>query len=154
MLTTELSAQQLEHLKQLCDKAGITLTHQRLEIFRELMAVRGHPSAEHIYKKLQEKIPMIALDTVYRTLATFHELGLVKKLHVMNERTLFDTNLDIHHHFICTQCKKVEDIYWSDFDKTILPAMVEQVGRVQSRHLELHGICMSCLDKSEKEKAA
>jgi Fur family transcriptional regulator, peroxide stress response regulator len=154
MPTTELSTQQLGQLKQLCEEAGIKLTHQRLEIFKELMVVRDHPSAESIHKKLQEKLPMIAIDTVYRTLTTFDELGLVKKLHVMNERTLFDTNLEIHHHFICTRCKKVEDIYWSDFDKTMLPAMVEKIGKIQSRHLELHGVCNSCLERSKKDKEA
>ncbi len=148
MVDGKLNKQQLEQLKQLCNEAGIKLTHQRLEIFRELMAVSDHPSAELIHKRLHQKLPTIAIDTVYRTLATFNELGLVKKLHIMNERTLFDTNLDIHHHFICLSCKKVSDIYWSDFDNTMLPGVVEGMGMVQSRHLEIHGVCNSCLNKA------
>lgn len=148
MVNGKLSKQHLEQLKQLCNEAGIKLTHQRLEIFRELLSVSDHPSAERIYKRLHQKLPTIAIDTVYRTLATFDELGLVKKLHIMNERTLFDTNLNIHHHFICTRCKEVKDIYWSDFDNTTLPGVVEGMGKVQSRHLEIHGICNSCLGKT------
>lgn len=145
----KLSKKLLEHLRQLCKEAGIKLTHQRLEIFRALMAVSNHPSAELIHKRIHKKLPTIAIDTVYRTLTTFDELGLIKKLHVMNERTLFDTNLDIHHHFICTRCKKVSDIYWADFDNIALPGTVENMGKVESRHLEIHGICNSCLDKTE-----
>jgi len=147
MVNTKLKKQYLEQLKQLCDDAGIKLTHQRLEIFRELMAVSDHPSAELIHKRIHEKLPTIAIDTVYRTLATFEELGVVKKLHVLNERTLFDINVDVHHHFICTRCKAVEDIYWSDFDNTMLPELVGKLGKVESRHLEIHGVCNSCLDK-------
>jgi Fur family transcriptional regulator, peroxide stress response regulator len=150
MVNEKLSKQHLEQLKQLCNEAGIKLTHQRLEIFKELMSDSDHPSAERIHKRLHEKLPTIAIDTVYRTLATFDELGLVKKLHIMNERTLFDTNLNIHHHFICTRCKKVEDIYWPDFDNTMLPEGVKGIGRAQSRHLEIHGVCNSCLDKTEE----
>ena len=146
----KLSKQDLEHLKQICNEAGIKLTHQRLEIFRELMSGSDHPSAELIHKRLHKKLPTIAIDTVYRTLATFDELGVVKKLHVMNERTLFDTNVDIHHHFICTRCKEVNDICWSDFDKTTLPETVKGIGKVQSRHLEIHGVCNSCLNKTKK----
>lgn len=146
MVNRKLNKQHLEQLKQLCNDAGIKLTHQRLEIFRELMAGSDHPSAELIHKRLQEKLPMIAIDTVYRTLATFDELGLIKKLHVMNERTLFDTNVDIHHHFICTRCKEVKDLYWSDFDNTMLPEVTHSMGKVESRHLEIHGVCNSCLD--------
>jgi Fur family transcriptional regulator, peroxide stress response regulator len=146
MIGEKLSSKHIEQLRKLCSEAGIKLTHQRLEIFRELMAVSDHPSAELIYKRLHKKLPTIAIDTVYRTLATFHELGLVKKLHVMNERTLFDVNLTVHHHFICTRCKKVKDIYWDDFDNTILPELVEGMGAVESRHLEIHGVCNNCLD--------
>jgi Fur family peroxide stress response transcriptional regulator len=150
MKNGKLSKQHLEQLKQLCNEAGIKLTHQRLEIFKELMAVCDHPSAELIHQRIHKKLPTIAIDTVYRTLATFDELGLVKKLHIMNERTLFDTNVTIHHHFICTHCKKVEDIYWSDFDNSTLPEVVKGMGKVQSRHLEIHGVCNDCLNTNEK----
>lgn len=150
MKNGKLSKQHLDQLKQLCNEAGIKLTHQRLEIFRELMSVCDHPSAELIHKRIHKKLPTIAIDTVYRTLATFDELGLVKKLHIMNERTLFDTNVTIHHHFICTHCKKVNDIYWSDFDNSTLPEVVKGMGKVQSRHLEIHGVCNDCLSKNEK----
>jgi Fur family peroxide stress response transcriptional regulator len=147
MENKQLNDNQLAQLKQVCNEAGIKLTHQRLEIFRELMATSDHPSAELIHKRIHEKLPTIAIDTVYRTLATFDELGLVKKLHVLNERTLFDNNLKTHHHFICTECKRVEDIYWPDFDNTMLPEAVENMGRVNSRHLEIHGVCQKCLVK-------
>ena len=136
--------QQLQHLKQICDEAGIKLTHQRLEIFREMVSVSNHPSAEELHKKLQTRLPTIAIDTVYRTLATFDELGIIKKLHIMNEKTLFDANLDQHHHFICTRCKAVEDIYWPEFDNANLPALFKEIGTIQSRHLELHGLCKNC----------
>ena len=136
---------QLDNLKQICETAGIKLTHQRLEIFKELIAAKDHPGAELIYQRLQERLPTIAIDTVYRTLATFEELGIVKKLHIMSERTLFDGNMDQHHHFICTRCNAVEDIYWPEFDNSLLPEKLSDKGRIQSRHLELHGVCNNCL---------
>jgi Fur family peroxide stress response transcriptional regulator len=153
-MQTQLNKQQIDHLKKICDKAGIKLTHQRLEIFREMMMATDHPSAELIHKRLQKKMPTIAIDTVYRTLATFDELGIVKKLHVMGERALFDGNLTKHHHFVCTRCKRVEDIYWPEFDASMIPDKAGQIGKIQSRHLELRGICNQCLQKSEQEKAA
>ena len=152
MTDTTLGKQQLDHLKQICDGVGIKLTHQRLEIFREMMSANDHPSAELIHQRLQEKLPTIAIDTVYRTLATFDELGIVKKLHVMGERALFDANLDNHHHFVCTRCKVVEDIYWPEFDNSMLPEETGSMGRIQSRHLELRGICNRCMEKANQEQ--
>ncbi len=148
MSTKPLDQKQIEHLKQICNEADIKLTHQRLEIFKELMGSFDHPSAEVIHKRLQKILPTLAIDTVYRTLTTFNELGIIKKLHLENERTLFDANRDQHHHFICTQCKAVHDLYWEDFDKSTLPESVHGIGRIQSRHLELHGLCNKCLEES------
>ena len=149
MTDKTLSMQQLDHLKQICEETGIKLTHQRLEIFKEIMSACDHPSAEVIHRRLQEKMPTIAIDTVYRTLATFDELGIVKRLHVMGERALFDANLDRHHHFVCTRCKEVEDIYWPEFDNSMLPEQAGSMGQVQSRHLELRGICNRCMKESD-----
>ncbi|HID69725.1 MAG TPA: transcriptional repressor [Desulfobacterales bacterium] len=145
-----IDKQQLENLKKICDDAGIKLTHQRLEIFREILSAKDHPGAEVIHQRLQEKLPTIAIDTVYRTLATFDNLGIVKKLHVLGERTLFDANLDQHHHFVCTRCKSVEDLYWPEFDNTAIPDNFSGIGQIQSRHLELHGLCKRCLKESGK----
>jgi len=154
MNTPTAHTRQLEQLKRICDRAGIKLTQQRLEIFREMVSDRDHPSAERIHKKLQQKMPTIALDTVYRTLATFDELGIVKKLHLMGERALFDANLKQHHHFICTRCKAVQDIYWPEFDASILPEQTSAMGKIQSRHLELRGICQYCMKKEELQNTA
>jgi len=147
----KLGKQNLDLFKHLCDEAGIKLTHQRLEILKELSISSDHPSVELIHTRLKERMPTIAIDTVYRTLATFEQLGIVKKLHVANERTLLDTNLEIHHHFICTRCKKINDIYWPDFDKSNLPDDIESLGRVHTRHLELHGVCIECLQDAENK---
>jgi Fur family peroxide stress response transcriptional regulator len=146
MQNQKFGQKQLDTLRTIFDEAGIKLTHQRLEIFKELLVVNDHPSAEQIYQRIHHRLPTVAMDTVYRTLATFDELGLVKKLHVMNERTLFDINVEVHHHFICSDCKKVEDIYWPDFDKSVLPESVGVVGKAHSRHLEIHGLCNRCLE--------
>ena len=136
--------QHIEHLKAICADAGIKLTHQRLEIFKEMLAAKDHPSAEFIHRRLQKTIPTIALDTVYRTLATFDELGIIKKLSVMGERALFDINLDLHHHFVCTRCKKIQDLYWPEFDSITPPESAKQMGQITSRHLEIRGICNDC----------
>ena len=150
MKSQEFYNQGLDRIRSICEEAGIKLTHQRLEIFKELMAATDHPSAEDIHKRLQKRIPTVALDTVYRTLATFDELGITRKLHLANKRNLFDINLTKHHHFVCDRCRKVEDVYWSDFDKTLLPESLGAIGKVQSRHLELHGICNTCLEQAEE----
>lgn len=147
MDNSTFSKKDLDRIRALCERAGIKLTHQRLEIFKELMRAPGHPSAEELHRLLQQRMPTIALDTVYRTLATFDELGIARTLHLAKNRSLFDINLEPHHHFICERCRKVEDIHWPEFDLTSLPEEVSKIGEVRSRHLELHGLCKECLER-------
>ena len=147
MDTSHVHTQQLKDLKIICEQAGIKLTQQRIEIFMELMQAEDHPSAELLHQRLQKSLPTIAIDTVYRTLATFDALGIIKKLNIMGESALFDANREQHHHFVCTQCKTVQDVYWPEFDTSIIPDHADKLGRIQSRHLELRGICSNCLQK-------
>lgn len=140
----------IEQIKNICDQAGIKLTPQRLEIFRELVSTMDHPSVEEVYERLQRRLPTVAKDTVYRTLATFDELGIARKLHLSSKITLLDTNTSPHHHFICDSCQKVEDLNWPEFDNTELPEEFADIGQIRSRHLELHGICNSCRQKNGK----
>ena len=134
----------LTRLKNLFETAGIKLTQQRIEVFREVLAARDHPSAETIHKRLLPTLPSLALDTVYRTLATFTELGIITRLNLNGDKTLFDANSEPHHHFVCTQCKGIQDVSWPDFDSTPLPDTLKPSGEIRSRHIEFRGLCNRC----------
>lgn len=152
MVEKTINTENLEYLKKKCSDAGIKLTHQRLEIFSELTKSSGHPSVDEVYERLQKRNPSIAIDTVYRTLATFDEIGVIKKLHIKGEKALIDKNLDCHHHFVCTQCKGIQDIYWPEFDRSAPPIQAQDIGEVTSRHLEIRGICSDCIAANNKNK--
>ena len=50
-MTTKNFQPQLQHFEQMCKDAGLKVTHQRLEIYRELLGALDHPSAETLYKR-------------------------------------------------------------------------------------------------------
>jgi Fur family peroxide stress response transcriptional regulator len=133
-------------------RAGVKLTPQRLEIFREVAGTGDHPDIETIYRNIRRKMPTVSLDTVYRTLALFTDLGLVKTVRPLNERVRFDANLDVHHHFVCSRCGAMLDFADPRFDTIEIPRAAAQLGRVESRHLELRGICADCLKKSRERR--
>jgi len=74
------SERRLEHLSTTVREAGIKLTHQRLEIFRELAKTEEHPDAETLFRAVEVRVPTVSLDTVYRTLWMLRDLGLVTTL--------------------------------------------------------------------------
>ena len=89
--------------------SGVKLTHQRLEIFRELAANLDHPEVETVFRAVRVRVPTVSLDTVYRTLWLLHELGLITTLGPRRDGIRFDVNLERHHHFVCVRCGKVRD---------------------------------------------
>ncbi|MGC8861621.1 MAG: Fur family transcriptional regulator [Armatimonadota bacterium] len=120
-------------------------THQRLVIFEEVARSSRHPDADAVYRAVRRRIPTISLDTVYRTLWLFKDLGLVATLGPSRERTRFDGNVRRHHHFICNRCGTAIDFCSPEFDALRIPDDLEAVGPVETVHVELRGLCSDCL---------
>jgi len=134
----------LKELREICRSQGLRLTHQRLEVFRELLSTPGHPSAEDVCQRVRRRLPSISLDTVYRTIYTFERCGVVKRLSALDERIRFDSNLEPHHHLVCVRCRQIEDFYWPDFAAMEKPEEVEMWGEIHTEHVELRGLCKNC----------
>jgi Fur family peroxide stress response transcriptional regulator len=121
------------------------MTHQRAEIFKELAVRHDHPSAEDLYRSIRDRIPTMALDTVYRTLNTFESINAIRRLDVFDEKARFDANLEPHHHCICTRCRTIVDFKWENFDVMDPPDAVGAWGRFWSKSVILRGVCRKCL---------
>lgn len=135
----------LKEFQQICKEKGIKLTHQRMEIFHEITISEEHPSAEEIHKRLKPRLPMISLDTVYRTLSILEQYGIIARVQVLDDRGRFDANLTPHHHLVCTKCKCIQDFYWPVFNEMELPPETEHWGKINSTHVEIRGICENCM---------
>ena len=146
------SAQRLEHLKAVAREAGIKLTHQRLEIFRELAGTEEHPGAEQIFGAVQQRMPTVSLDTVYRTLWMLHDLGLVATVGPQGNSVRFDGNLEHHHHYVCLRCGLVRDFTSDDLNGIRLPAALKQLGSIVNAHVEVRGLCARCQQTNEPSK--
>ena len=144
--------EKIKKFEKICGANGMKLTHQRMEIFREIASSDGHPSVEEIYNKLKSKLQMISLDTVYRTLSSFENIGIISKVSVSDNKGRFDSNLIPHHHLICTKCKVILDFYWPTFDKIKVPSETKKWGQIFSKQVVLCGICDDWLKKHQKKK--
>jgi Fur family peroxide stress response transcriptional regulator len=141
--------QRMACFNEACRKSGAKLTHQRMEIFREVAQSTDHPDVEKVYQGVRKRIPTVSLDTVYRTLGWLKELGLITTLGPPRERTRFDANLSHHHHFVCVQCGLTRDFYSDKFDKLTLPESVQSIGYVETTQVEVKGVCLKCAAKGK-----
>ncbi|MBN2131308.1 MAG: transcriptional repressor [Sedimentisphaerales bacterium] len=134
----------MDRLTETCREDGLKLTHQRVEVFRELAGTEMHPDAETIYQAVRKRVPAISRDTVYRTLATLEERGLVRKAEILANKGRYDANMDRHHHFVCAKCGLVRDFCCEAMDHLSTPQAVASLGRVHSSHVQLRGLCAAC----------
>lgn len=143
--------QRVEHIKAIVRGAGVKLTHQRLEIFQEIAASHDHPSADAIFRAVQQRVPTVSVDTVYRTLWMLRDLGLVLTLGQEREAVRFDANLDPHHHYVCTRCGLVRDFESAELNALRLPEALHELGSVVGAHVEVRGLCTSCQNQPASE---
>jgi Fur family transcriptional regulator, peroxide stress response regulator len=127
-------------------KSGIKLTPQRLAIFDYLEGNIDHPSADDIYKAVQKAFPTMSFATVYTTLETLRQLGMLAELTIDAGKKRFDPNTERHHHLICTGCSKVVDVH-RDFCLD-LPAGFADGFEVTGNHIEFYGTCPACGTKN------
>jgi Fur family peroxide stress response transcriptional regulator len=139
----------LEHLKTVSRQAGVKLTHQRLEIFREVARSVEHPDAEAVFSGVRRRMPTVSLDTVYRTLWLLNDLGLITTLGPRRERVRFDANLQQHHHYVCIRCGLARDFDSAALNALHVPEAVKGFGSVVATHVEVRGICERCRKKND-----
>ena len=140
----------LRAFRELSRQIGLKLTHQRLVIFNVLSSMLNHPSAEDVFEEVKNRIPTIAFDTVYRTLALFERHGLISKVNYLDSRTRYDSVAERHCHLICTRCRKIEDFYWAEVDQLQIPKETKLWGSIKNKYVELRGLCQDCLTKDVK----
>ena len=141
----------MQRFEQICRESGIKLTHQRIEIFRELAQSGEHPDAESVYQEVRKRMPTVSMDTVYRTLWMLNDLGLISTLGPARERTRFDANLKRHHHFVCVRCGLMRDFNSDDLDGLNVQKSVMEVGEAESTHIEVRGVCHECANKGKAQ---
>ncbi len=91
---------------------GIQPSAQRLAVAVYVLDTDEHPSAEEVLRRARAEVPMISRATVYNTLNLFVAKGLVRELVLAEGRSVFDCNLDHHHHFIDDATGTIHDVPW------------------------------------------
>ena len=124
--------------------SGLRPTKQRLKICEVLFDTEKtfHFTVNDLVKIIDEKMnEKISLATVYNTVHAFHKKGYLKEISINSDKSYFDTNTKIHHHFYDNNKKELTDISDDQVEKvkinTSLPGKkitsVEVLVRVENK---------------------
>jgi len=125
---------------------GIKLTPQRIAILDYLEGNVTHPSAEDVYRAVLRKFPTMSFATVYNTLETLKDRGMVRELTGDPGKKRFDPNSRPHHHLICTQCRRIVDV---QVEFRLPVAEQDRAGfEITGNHIEVYGTCPVCTKRT------
>ena len=98
---------------------GLRPTKQRVKIC-ELLFLREktfHFTINDLVKKISaEMSEKISLATVYNTVHAFQKKGYLKEIAINSDKTYYDTNTSIHHHFYDEETNELIDCNEKDID--------------------------------------
>ena len=134
----------LEKYVTILKQNQLKITPQRLAIMKYLDEHRTHPTADRIYIDLKEKNPALSKTTVYNSVETLKEHGIIQSLTISGPESRYDFENKMHHHFLCKKCGIIIDI---DIECPNIGKMLESGHNVEEVHGYFKGICKKCLKK-------
>ncbi len=133
-----------ESIRKLRER-GLRPSEQRIAVYSYLLENRIHPCAEGIYQALSPQYPTLSRTTVYNTLKSFEESGLVMRLTIEDGEVRYDVNTIFHAHFKCEHCKSVTDFFPAGFEEKIPhPGNGYEVSQIR---LDFYGTCPACSER-------
>jgi Fe2+ or Zn2+ uptake regulation protein len=129
-------------------RVGQRYTARRHEVV-ELLQQAGRPLTMHELLDAAGDLPM---SSVYRSLSVLERAGAVTRYPTAGGHGLYELSEALvghHHHLICTNCGRMEDLNVPPPQEGDLERVVEEIAAGRSFHptghrLELIGVCADC----------
>jgi Fur family transcriptional regulator, peroxide stress response regulator len=128
-------------IKNILSRNGIKPSLHRMKVMEYLMRMKNHPTVDTIYKNISDDIPTLSKTTVYNTLKTFQESGIVQAITIEDNEVKYDATVDKHAHFKCSRCGQLFDL---PIDTKVLHLRSIGGHLIKESQLYFKGICKSC----------
>jgi len=128
---------------------GERVTAARKAVLQVLDDASGHLCAEDIATRVDEAEPGVHRATVYRSLQSLAELGIVAHTHVPGSATIYHLRHSPgaptgHAHLQCSTCQRFFDIP-TDWLAPLDRRLREELGfELEAQHAALLGTCADC----------
>lgn len=143
MLRSILTARMIDN-KKILKEAGLKKTEARLALI-DLLEKEDNPlDVSTIIDGL--KVDGIRIDqaTVYRILDILTQKGLINRLEFGEGKYRYELQKSHHHHLICQECGRIEDVEGSFVDELEKEIKTKNGFLVKTHSLEFFGVCRYC----------
>ncbi len=127
----------------------LRVTPQRLMILQAIDAGHGHLTAEEIGESVRTKLPSIHLGTIYRTLETLRDEGIISETRFGDRAAMYElVGIHPHHHLCCEQCGAVWEIADTLFEPLRKSIESEYGFQARTEHFAIFGLCAYCAQQA------
>jgi Fe2+ or Zn2+ uptake regulation protein len=130
---------------------GIHVTAQRLAVLRAVSST-PHGSADEVVEAVRKDIGSISRQSVYDTLNSLSERGLLRRIQPMGSPARYEDRIDDnHHHLICRSCDRVIDIDCAVGSRPCLTANDNHGFVIDEAEVIYWGTCPKCRPRRSKK---
>ena len=127
-------------ISERCKSVGIRMTGQRQLIIKVLENSKDHPDVETLFERANKIDNKVSIATVYRTVRTLQNAGILEKLEFNDGRSRFEDAVRNHHdHLIDLDTGKVIEFFDEEIEQ-IQTKIAKKLGyKLIGHKLELYG---------------
>lgn len=136
-----------DRFPEMLKSRGVQVTAHRLAALRAV-ASKPHCTAEEVLSMVRAAIGTISHQGAYDALAVLVASGLVRRIEPAGSPARFETRVgDNHHHLICRECGKTEDVDCAKGQAPCLSPSSVQGYLVDEAEVIYWGRCPACQAK-------
>ncbi|MGV1034597.1 MAG: Fur family transcriptional regulator [Microbacteriaceae bacterium] len=125
-------------------QAGLRLTAPRGFVF-DALASRPHASADEVLATVKCQHADASIQSVYNALGDFERVGLVRRIELAGHPGRYELRVgDNHHHLVCSECGRVEDIDCVTGEAPCLAPGDDHGYTIHVAEVTFWGVCSAC----------
>jgi Fur family transcriptional regulator, peroxide stress response regulator len=136
----------IEFLTEQLKRKTIRPSYQRIKVLEYLYQKGGHPTVDEIFRALSADIPSLSKVTIYNTLHTLVEAGLVRVVDIDETEKRFDITLGDHGHFQCEACGTIYN-FQVNIDQVPIDGLSQF--EITQKNIYFKGLCPNCRNDSK-----
>lgn len=134
---------------QMLRSSGLRVTAPRVAVL-EALSAEPHTSAEELTRAVRHELGAVSIQTVYDVLGALTESGLARRIEPAGRPALFETRTgDNHHHIVCRECGRTEDVDCAVGDVPCLTASDDHGFEIDEAEVTFWGLCPRCHERTK-----
>ena len=127
-------------------KENLRITSTRRALLSALIRSSRHMSASDLAATVQEAQPDVHLSTIYRSLETLEQAGVIDHVHLGHGRAVYHLVQELHQHLLCDSCSTVIEVPDEDLEDLAVALHAKYGFVLRPHHFAVLGRCRTCYE--------